>query len=209
MRDAIDELTVQLRQLAPVAVRVYAPDGTCRDVGVPQGRKRWSHVTKIVDSRPWQRAELLDAKNRVLGEVVVAVDDDQGDDHQESTAPIIPREERLLDLMIKAQNAATKDTSQAIGALGSVVQMLADAQRQLHETYMATMRALQEQAAAPPAAPAAPEKEADGMMQIIAAAPQIVQLMQIGRSLGLIGGGPAPAPPPVVASPVVGGGDGV
>lgn len=204
MRDGVAaELTARLRSLSPAAVRVYADasDTPARTVGVPHGRKRWSHVVETIEARPWVRVEFLDAKDRILGELAVA--EDEAPEAAPAAAPIVTREDRFLDLLIRAQAAATKDSSAAIAQLGQVVRIMAEAQRTLYEQYTATLQMISDRDAAlreradRGAVQAQPEPAAEepGMMELLRAAPQMMQMLAM-----MSGGGAravaAPAPTP-------------
>lgn len=186
------ELTARLRSLAPAEVRVYADgsDTPTRVVGVPHGRKRWSHVVEMIEARPWVRVEFVDQKGRLLGEL--ALERGQDEAPEQGAKVIVPREERLLDLMIKAQQAATKDMAAMLSHVGEVVRIQAEGARAMQDQFLATMQMMQEREAiirrtltAPP--PADGGDAEPGMMDMIKAAPQVMQM------IAMLGAGKPPS----------------
>lgn len=104
-----DALLRKLRSVVPHRVRVYDSSDEHRDVAVPHGRKRWSHVVETVEARPWVRAELLDKAGAALAYVInPATEAEAGDleDIGSKVSSASAQSRWMLELMLKAQRTA-------------------------------------------------------------------------------------------------------
>jgi|FLYL01.1.fsa_nt_gi hypothetical protein len=109
-----EQIVARLKHLRPEVVRVYVTDSDDhRDIRVPARRRRWEYVAGILEGLPWTRAELLDGKGALCG--TLDRDDDEEEDRKSKGAET--PEERLLALMLKAQEAALDRLNGAIAPL--------------------------------------------------------------------------------------------
>jgi len=103
------EAVEALKGWKPYSLRVVLLDGGERDVAVTTRRNRWAVARQILAGLPWVTIEALDRKKAILG--ILQRDDgadapaDQEDEEGDGTFVTI-REEKLLDLMLRAQRVA-------------------------------------------------------------------------------------------------------
>jgi hypothetical protein len=147
-----EQIRAALSKHKPHKVRAIGADGDVRDVPVPAGRKRWAAVLEVVDSIEWTRLELVDRAGGLLAVVDAETDDLDGDVNVEIEEPpdassidLSQRDERMLALMLKAQQIALqnreRETQIALQASTSAVKMLTDAVGALAQVQRMTLDA--------------------------------------------------------------------
>lgn len=172
-------LLAKLRAVHPVKVRVYDAADEVREIAVPTRRTRWAQVIENIEARAWVRVELCNKDGAVLAYVM---NEDQGDDPKAAApeAQSSAREERLLAMMLKAQEIALKYRDQEHRALlTSMAEMLkvnVDATRQLQSIYAAQVDAAAEVASLRAQAEAGGDFD---MSDILKAAPQLMPLLGV------------------------------
>jgi len=103
------EAVEALKGWKPYSLRVVLLDGGERDVAVSARRNRWAVARQILAGLPWVTIEALDRKKAILG--ILQRDDgadapaDADQDDDDGTFVTI-REEKLLDLLLRAQKIA-------------------------------------------------------------------------------------------------------
>lgn len=180
---------------APTIVRFFAGDET-KDVPVPKVRKRWAGIVEIADQISWTHAELLDNKGRTLPGGIVQNEEPAGDlvDLHDGTRA---REDRLLELMLKAQDRVLshnrEELKQAMSALTTMADRMSGAMAVMSKAYERALAVTQEAAAvAVASAPAAAEDTPQSKKLLELMAPEMIKRVMAEMFPG--GGGNAAGP---------------
>lgn len=185
MNKTADTLLSTLKRHSPARVRAYAGDDDARDIAVPTRRTRWGQVIEAINARSWSRVELLDKSGAVLAyvensEPAREVEDIDGGKVSKTRAEV----EWIVNLVVRAQREAV--------ALAR--ERDADAHRELAAAFrdMAAIYREQRDIAADTAAMQAAAESGHGQVkELLEAAPAILQMLPVIRSLA----SPAPGKP--------------
>lgn len=146
----------------PADVWLYMSDEKepTRKIAVPAKKHRWEAAAQVIVKLQWDRLELRDRSGNILGVVSAAADEPEPELAAAPPGPA-PNDERLLRLMLQAQESALKnrsqETQQALNASVGIVEKMAVLVGQLVELTQVQIDATRvavQRAQARPAAPA-------------------------------------------------------
>lgn len=198
-------LPVLKRYPAVTSIRAYAgDDDEGREIAVPTRRRKWAQVIAAIESAPWSRLELLDAKGRI----VAAVDNETDADIAPAPALAGPQvsgsfleAERIVSLVLRAQDMALKardaEHTALLRAQGDVVREMVAGMRELaglHREQLAAAHELADtrvETVAAQVEAAARGEESGDLKQFMEAMPVILQALPLLRSM--LGSGASPA----------------
>ena len=152
----------ELSTLKPIMVRLYLPDGITRDLPVPKKAGRYSIIAGIMESLPWDRAELIDSDEAVIGIL------NSGPPGEKPIANE-PRDVQLLRILKEAQGMVfteMRDTfSRALDAYAGIIERVDGRLSSMEATYVKMIeREAKRTLDGPP--PAAEEDEGDGKRSV-------------------------------------------
>lgn len=198
-------LPILKRYPAVTSIRAYAGDDDAREIAVPTRRRKWAQVIAAVESAPWSRLELLDAKGRIVAAV-----DNEAVDAELAPAPALSgpavsgsflEAERIVGLVLRAQDMALKardaEHTALLRAQGDVVREMVAGMRELaglHREQLAAAHELADTRVETVAAQVEAASRVDDsgdLKQFMEAMPVILQALPMLRSM-LGSGTPAP-----------------
>lgn len=142
----VDEISAQLAKHKPHEVLVMDGGEVTRTVKVPTNRKRWAAVVAVLDRLTWDRLEL-----RAKGGDTLAIIEAESDNTIADEVAATNRDERMLKLLITAQQAALssrdKESAAALNACVAVMREMTNAVATLSKVHELQLRAVQEAAA--------------------------------------------------------------
>jgi hypothetical protein len=109
MRLPDNPAVAELAKLRPAKLRVFSRGSEdAKAVAIPGNRKKWETLAHTLDGLDWERIEALDPRGNIVGVVARPEEDDEPDEVELASldAAEAARDERLLQLMLKAQQVA-------------------------------------------------------------------------------------------------------
>jgi len=182
-------VVAQLKGTNPMSLVVYMVDGETKNLAVPQVRRKWAHLRKVLDNlAPWARLEAIDRK----GNICAVVDNPRADD-SETLDLYAPSKQagdvaQLVQIMLKAQDVALSRQGSMLKSVldnnAQILSMVSQRLGMLEKNYMQNLELVQDFAQA--AASAAGEDgkgDSQAWEALIELAPQIPALLKAGREV--------------------------
>lgn len=186
------KLLSRLKSANPVKVSVVDSAGEERVVAVPDRRRKWGAVVDNIMSRPWTRCDFLSKGGASLGifenEDAEPEDDEDDDQDDDRGRGVTIREERLLGLMLRAQelalNQREKSFETLMASMNDNVRATVDAARGLCALYEAQVKVATQSATL-----AAQGKDGiagllEALPELAEAAPMLMQAVAMMRNGG-------------------------
>jgi hypothetical protein len=171
MRMPDNPAVAELSKLRPAKLRVFCasdPD-TGKAVAIPGNRKKWETLAHTLDGLDWMRIEALDARGNIVGVVAREEEPEEEDVGLDLDAAEAARDERLLGLLLKAQqvalNAQAAQLRPLIDGMGKLVGTVTGALDATSRAYSAALAAASSMPA--PAAGGADDDSASRFMQMV------------------------------------------
>jgi hypothetical protein len=182
-------LLATLRRIGPAKVRAYTSDDEFRDIAVPTRRKRWTQVLDTLDKLAWSKLELLDSKGALLGQIDNSEPAHELQDlggGEDKLAPQYSLALRINELMLRSQEKVLsfrdKETTTLLQAQGEVLREMAAGMHTLAGLYREQVKVARENAEVSAATQAAASSSSE-LQQLLEAAPAILQLLPVLKTM--------------------------
>jgi len=124
--DAEETIRSTLAKWKPATVLLFQGDELYRTIEVPTKGKRWQAVVPVIMKLEWDRLELRSRAGAVL-DVITSTSEEP--EPPEPAPPAVTNEDRLLALMLRAQDQALKhrtaETQMALTAAATILDKVA------------------------------------------------------------------------------------
>ncbi len=181
-------VVAQLKGLNPMSLIAYLVDGETKNIAVPQVRRKWSHLRKVIDVLPpWARLEALDKKGNVTAIIENPKETDElmGDLYlpTKTTGEV----GQLLALMLKGQDVALQRQAQMLKTVlennAAMLQTVSARLGMLEKNYMENLELVQDFAQAAAAAASGGGEHDEAWKAVADLAPHFPALLKAGRQM--------------------------